>query len=150
MRLWRLTRRIHARKEALHRGAEAAGGRWNERGVAVVYASPNPALVALEYLVHLNPPTPGDLVLLSLDVPDNVPSTVIDLASLGPDWNADSGRTQELGSEWARSTRTLLLEVPSVIVPEAMNSVLNPAHPDWKRVRITVERPFTFDVRLFR
>ena len=150
MRLWRLARRIHVRKGELHRGAEAAGGRWNVRGVAVVYTSRNPALVALEYLVHLTPPAPNDLVLLGIDVPDDATATVITATVLGSGWDADVGRSQQLGSDWVNAARTLLLEVPSVIIPEAANTAINPAHPDWARVRVTIVRPFTFDLRLIK
>jgi len=116
--LWRLARRIHAARESLARGAQLTGGRWNPRGTPVVYGGSSIALVALEYFVHLAGEAPTDLVLLRIEVPDGASAEVLAPSALADGWQEDLAATQRRGREWIDSRRTLLLSVPSAIVPE--------------------------------
>jgi RES domain-containing protein len=145
--LWRLTRRIHAARQTLADGARLTGGRWNPCGVPVVYAGSSIALVALEYFVHLSGDEPSDLVLLEIEVPDD--------ASVQPILPKDSvggrpGRDAGAGTGMAPIERWLMLWVPSAIVPEQRNALLNPLHPQWERVEVRILRPFHFDRRMYK
>ena len=148
--LWRLARRIHAARESLARGAQLTGGRWNPRGIPVVYSGSSIALVALEYFVHLAGEAPADLVLLQIEVPDGASAEVLAPTALADGWQEDLGATQRLGREWIESRRTLLLSVPSAIVPEEFNVLLNPAHPEWDGVEVRLLRAFHYDRRMYK
>ena len=148
--LWRLARRIHAAKQTLARGAQLTGGRWNPPGLPVVYAGSTIALVALEYFVHLSGDEPADLVLLRIQVPDGASVETIVPADLPERWHADLAVTQRRGREWTESRRTLVLGVPSAIVPEESNALVNPAHPKWKDVEMRVLRAFHYDRRMYK
>lgn len=132
-------------------GARQYGGRWNQPGQPMIYTSGTAALAALELLVHLEPSeAPDDLVLLTIDIPDNVPGERLDLTRLPRNWARTPGdaASRELGSAWLTSNATLFLMVPSAPIPEEYNVLLNPLHPDFARVRVVAERPFRFDPRL--
>jgi len=148
--LWRLTRRIHAAKQALHLGAQSSGGRWNPRGLAVVYSGTSISLVALEYFVHLSGDEPADLVLVEIRVPDGASTGSIAPADLPADWQEELALTQSKGRQWIESRRSLALRVPSAIVPEESNVLLNPSHPAWERVAVRVRRPFRYDLRMYK
>ena len=134
-------------------GARLYGGRWNPVGRAVVYASASRALAALEYLVHVDvADVPDDLVLLTLDVPDDAELARVDPASLPADWATapESAACRALGDRWARDARALALRVPSAPVPEEENVLLNPSAPRFAEVRVVDRRPFSYDPRLVR
>jgi RES domain-containing protein len=126
------------------------GGRWNTAGTAVFYCSESRALAALEFLVHgadlsLLPP----MILLEIDVPDDTLETLAD-SVLPPGWDSlvPAAATQELGDAWARRAESLVLQVPSVVMPEEHNLIVNASHPEIRAVDIVASRPFRFDLRL--
>lgn len=132
-------------------GAKRHGGRWNSKGVPVVYASDSIALAALELLVHLKrQETLAHYVVFRLALAD---SQVLDLKrkALPEDWRdaPPPPSTAEIGDEWLESGLSLALAVPSVIVPEQHNFLLNPKHADFQSVADKAASfPFEFDVRL--
>ncbi|HEY1750249.1 MAG TPA: RES family NAD+ phosphorylase [Caulobacteraceae bacterium] len=135
------------------RGAEATGGRWNARGTPVVYASETRSLACLETLVHLNASgLPLNRYLVAVEAPDAVWSAAerLDAASLPVGWDAEPpGRVSiDLGTAWLRSSRSALLVVPSVIVPEELNVLINPGHPDSRSITATKVRRWLYDPRL--
>jgi RES domain-containing protein len=149
--VWRLTREPYRALDG--EGARLYGGRWNSEGVAVVYASTTLALAALEYLVHLDPiDVPRDLLALRLRVPDDATGERIETGGLPADWREvpDHLACVRLGDAWAVRGDALTLHVPSAIVPEEENVLINPHHPEAGRVELTADRPFAFDPRLFR
>lgn len=148
--LWRLARRIHAAKRALAVGAQLSGARWNPRGLPVVYTGTSIALIALEYFVHLSGDEPSDLVLLELQLPDVASRQSVALSELPDQWQDYSAITQERGREWIESNRSLALQVPSAIVPEESNVLLNPTHRGWRQVDVRIIRPFHFDRRMYK
>lgn len=134
-------------------GAKKVGGRWNGKGRAVVYASRSIALATLETLAHLG----GDIAirnafLVRIDVPPAVwqRREYIANGDLDPTWLAEPPgmSTIDFGNAWLETRAAALLEVPSVIVPEECNVLINPAHPDAKRLRAEVTRQFVYDPRL--
>lgn len=149
MQAWRIARAAHRALDG--EGARLAGGRWNSPGVPVVYASSTLSLAALEYLVHVDiEDVPDDLLALGIEVPDDAGSLEIRLDQLPPDWNRveDHPACVDLGDEWAVTADALLLAVPSAIIPEELNLLINPAHPAAKTIRVTSSRQFAFDPRL--
>ncbi len=137
------------------RGARATGGRWNEKGAAVVYASETRALACIETLVHLNAGgLPLNRYLVQITVPDAMWSAAEtrDTASLPVGWDAEPPGlvSLDIGTSWLKSNRSALLVVPSVIVPEEFNVLINPDHPDSREVAATKVRRWLYDPRLQR
>lgn len=120
-------------------GARRSGGRWNRRGTAMVYSSSSIALACLETIVHLAASDlPLNRYLVSLTVPDDIWREAVILQSgdhVG--WEA--------GTHWAMNKTSVLLLVPSVIVPEELNILINPAHPETERIQATKMRRWTYD-----
>ena len=151
MGLWRLAREAYQALDG--DGARLYGGRWNSEGVPVVYASESLSLAVLEYLVHVDPALiPADLLAMEIELPDDPAlGAVVDPALFpagdwrtypAPEWQA------ELGDLWIEDATFLWLAVPSAIVPEEHNVLLNPRHPRMADVRTVGTRPFRFDRRL--
>jgi RES domain-containing protein len=134
-------------------GARLAGGRWNHRGVAVVYTSATLSLAALEYFVNLEFATaPADLVAVPAGIPDSVSRTEIGDAALPPGWRAYPApdRLAHLGSAWAIANRSAVLVVPSAVIPTERNYVLNPGHSEFRAIRVGTAEPFAFDPRMWK
>jgi RES domain-containing protein len=146
---WRIVKAKHAAAAFSGDGAAKTGGRWNSRGVPVVYASGTKSLAALETLVHLNPPVPFQYVAFRLQfdaaLVENIP-----LNRLPADWRVEPPppSTKAIGDAWAREVRSAVLALPSVIVPGELNYLLNPAHPAFKKISIGKPERFAFDPRL--
>jgi RES domain-containing protein len=147
--VWRITR---APFQALDgEGARLYGGRWSPEGVAVVYTSTTLALAALEYLVHVDlQDVPGDLVAMRIRLPDEVSLQRVRVSDLPPDWTEvpDHPACVRIGEEWAGAARTAALRVPSAIVPEEYSVLINPEHPEARRMEVVHTRLFGFDPRL--
>ena len=147
--LWRLYRSKHgAGLDGI--GGLFADGRWHTRGERVVYFGASAAIVVLERLAHIDPDLlPNDLRLASFEFPST--GRVIhaaDISHLPANWIQHEARTRQLAANWRSALSSALLSVPSAILPEESNYVLNPQHPDAKALRLIRERPFTFDSRL--
>lgn len=134
-------------------GAKATGGRWNTAGTAVVYTSQTRALACLETVVHLNAGgLPLNRYLVEVTIPDALwaSAQMASAASLPVGWDAEpAGRASiEFGTNWLRSGTTALLVVPSVIVPEELNVLINPQHSDSARITAAKVRKWLYDPRL--
>lgn len=153
--LWRIaadTARYEAH-DLSGQGAELHGGRWNRPGRAVVYAASSIALACLETIVHLNQGgLPLNRFLVRLDVPDELWAARRSLApaDLPVGWSAvPEGKVSlDVGDAWLRRGEPALLAVPSVIVPEEFNLLINPAHPQAARIRAHKLRPWHYDGRV--
>jgi RES domain-containing protein len=129
------------------------GGRWNRRGTRVVYTSSSLSLAALETLAHFDEEeAPDTLVAIPADMPDDVPITRIKLSELVANWRATPPPESlaETGTRWAVARHSLVLAVPSAIIPEDLNYLLNPLHAQFKRIRVGRPKPFSFDPRLWK
>src|SRR5690606_31164315 len=107
-------------------------------------------LAVLEYLVHVDVRTaPTDLVSIEVTLPDATSRAEVPLRTLPDDWNASSDHPfcVDAGDAWVQSGRSCLLFVPSAVIPPESNVLLNPAHPDARRIRVKVD-PFVLDRRL--
>ena len=148
MRAWRIARKPHC-EDRYGLGAKRVGGRWTPPGTPVIHAASTIALAALEVLVHARKPPP-DLVLVAVDVPDDAPVDSPKISELPQDWRTPllSAHCQAWGKAWCEKEAALALAVPSVIVPEERNFVINVSHRRMKDVRLKLMRPFVFDLRL--
>jgi RES domain-containing protein len=146
---WRMVKEKHVATAFSGEGAAKTGGRWNSRGVAVVDTSATRSLAALETLVRLNPPVMFSYRSIRIEF-DEAWVGHLPLAALPSDWKTEPPpiSTRQLGDAWARSLRSAILAVPSAMIPEELNYLLNPAHPDFKNIAIGKPVPFTFDPRL--
>jgi RES domain-containing protein len=133
-------------------GSTLGSSRWHAKGVhTVVYAASNRALCQLEKRVHCNGANPKNQALMQLDIPNDSPLMAASDLGLPADWPRNEAATQALGMTWLASMASLGLWVPSFIEPSEMNLLINPAHPDYQRIALTIERcPFQFDPRLFQ
>lgn len=156
MRVWRICRAPYADEAFSGEGARRFGGRWNSRGVPMVYSSTSLSLAAIELFVHLEPgQAPRDLVYVSATFPDGEPARTIQPDELRPDWWSDDTTaaveaTRELGDAWIRSRSSLAMLVPSVPIRVEWNVLLNPLHPRIGELKIEPAQPFIFDARMFQ
>jgi RES domain-containing protein len=134
--------------------APGFSGRWNYDGEFVVYAGSNRSLCSLENMVHkMGQGVMGArFTVMVLELPDEVGVTPITLRDLPADWNLGSNYsvTQPLGSRWYEAGQTLLLKVPSAVVPAENNFVINARHPDFAKVKIKAREPFQYDHRFLQ
>lgn len=134
-------------------GAKITGGRWNSAGNALIYAASSRALACLETVVHLGGGgLPLNRYLVQLDVPDDVwkARTVLDLSAAPVGWDAlpEGMVSLSYGDSWLASHATAILLVPSIVVPEEQNILINPAHPDATFIKATKVRKWLYDSRL--
>ena len=146
---WRIIKEKHAATAFSGEGAAKTGGRWNSRGVSVVYTSSTKSLAALENLVHLNPPVHFKYVAIRIKFSEAL-LEIVRLKSLPADWRVEppSLSSQTVGEAWVREARSAVLGLPSVIISGELNYLLNPAHPDFKRISIGKPAGFAFAPRL--
>jgi RES domain-containing protein len=150
--LWRVTKRAHAATAFDGKAAARFGGRGNSPGQRAVYTSGTKSLALLEILVHLDVGMPlPRLVAFTLTVDDGLVDRVR-VVDLPRQWRTavGIGATQRIGDEWLASGRSLALAVPSAIVPEEWNYLLNPLHPAFAKLRPGRAVPFLLDPRLPR
>ena len=149
--LFRLCKERFSASALSGEGARRYSGRWNEAGVAMVYCATSPALAAMEFFVHLDPSVaPDDLVMVQLELPLEARVERLAPASLPRDWRSQDSACAEIGSAWARSGRSVGLEVPSVVVEGDWNVLLNPLQPEFAKVTIVSRTPWHYDARMFR
>lgn len=150
---WRIDKAKRSLAESFNGvGAAIAGGRWNHPGTRIVYAAETLSLAAFEKFVHMG--DEGRSVLLvsyKIDIPDAVIEAV-PLRSLPKDWKDVPAPTltMDVGTEWATATRSVVLKVPSVVTMGEHNFLLNPLHPEFRRLKIHPPEPFQFDTRVWK
>jgi RES domain-containing protein len=124
-----------------------AGGRWNSPGRPLIYTSESLALCLAESLVHVTGVLPKDYTSFKIVVPDNTIEE-LSLSGLKAGWERDPAQTRAIGDEWLEAQRSLALIVPSAVLPDSRNILLNPQHPSAARLRVVSQQPFMFDPRL--
>ncbi len=131
-------------------GARLFGGRWNSPGVAVVYLSEHQSLAALEIMVHQQPLTPRGKYLAYRATWDDAQMERLSGKKLPAKWrlSPSAPANMAVGDQWSKEQRSLILAVPSAIVPNEWNYLLNPAHPDFRKLQIAKPAAFDFDPRL--
>lgn len=130
-------------------GAKINGGRWNSPGIAGLYTSQYISLCILEILARTNKHImPQDYRLVTIELPDEL-ITEIELKKLKPDWNIHFQYTQWIGEEFLKSNQSLALKIPSAIVPQEHNFLVNPANKNFKKIKIIATEALELDKRLF-
>jgi len=134
------------------KGAEKSGGRWNSRGVSMIYTSDSRALCTTEVAVHMPLGLlPADYKIITVEIPDSVKILVLPLSKLSADWKSipHSGSTQEIGDNFIRQNKVCVMKVPSAVVQGDFNFLFNPNHRDFLQINIKKIEDFAFDSRLF-
>jgi RES domain-containing protein len=132
-------------------GARLRGGRWNPAGIAVTYTSERISLALLEVLANTGSLQELQRIqLVEIDIPETGGTHEIKLSGLKKNWHQDFDYTQWMGQEILRSGKSLVIRCPSVIVPSEHNFLINPLHPDFKKIKVKTATDFRFDERLFR
>ncbi len=148
MLVYRLAKKAHAR-DISGTGAAMFPGRWNKKGTPVLYTSESIALSLLELVLHTPPMLVPNLELLTISIPEDS-VTAIEISDLPSNWQQYPAPAVlgEIGEKFIHSGETVALKVPSCIVPDGYNYILNCSHEDYGNVRIIDQKPFYFDPRL--
>ncbi len=149
MIVYRFTKEIYSH-DISGEGAKKWGGRWNSPGIPVVYTSFSISLSLLELLIYQS--SYEEIVvnrLMQIEVPDNLFQS-LSTGSLKNNWQNDIDYCRFIGNEFLQNKKSLMLKVPSAIIPDEYNILLNPAHPAFGKCRLLSSRLFKFDTRLFK
>lgn len=139
----------HSREEILSgEGARRFGGRWNPKGLAVIYTSATPELAHTEFMIHFRNLTPPSCHLITLQIPDDS-ILILQKEDLPDDWRSKNEpiSTKIIGEKWIKEGKFLTFRVPSAIVPMSFNYLINTKHPAIEDVNIIHSEPFIFDER---
>lgn len=149
MIVYRISRKQY-RNDLSGTGAKMVGGRWNSPGLAILYTTRNISLSLLELMVHTDSDQfSGEFSLISIEIPDKYFGATIDYRKLKRGWYDDEAGTQFIGDSFGRNGIDLCMQVPSVLVPEESNILINPVHAAMQYVTIVSQRDFSPDKRLF-
>jgi RES domain-containing protein len=147
-----LARAIDRSTASSGNGAFRYGARWNSPGRYAVYASVNLSTAALEIFAHAAAPSaiPRDELAIRVVIPDGLAIDRVEISKLPRDWQQlDNPACQALGDAWIEQNRSAVLVVPSAVVPQDRNVVLNPWHPEFARIDVgDPGTPFRWDPRL--
>lgn len=149
---WRIVPAVNAAKAFDGEGARLYGGRWNSVGVAMVYTSEHKSLAALETRVHIDTAKKIKRYKCFVFHFDENLMKVFRAGTLPKDWQQEPPppSIQKLGDAWVKSNDSAILAVPSVIIPNELNYLINPNHPDFAKIKIEKPNNFAFDPRLLK
>jgi RES domain-containing protein len=134
------------------KGAEKSGGRWNSKGIPMIYTTASRALCTAEIAVHTPLGyVPDDYKIITIEIPDNSVQE-FNIQDLPANWRSfpHTDSTQKIGNKFIDEGKYLAMKVPSALVQEEYNYLLNTGHRDFNRVKILSTDPFNFDKRLFK
>lgn len=151
MRVYRLIQAPYHQEPLSGQGAALYGGRWNPKGLPLLYTTGSPALSLLEVLVHINPKRIPQYYLVTIEVPESIRSYRTEELPAG--WRV-TGSAQPLPSQtfllaWLREPDNLIVQAPSAIVPIMTNYLINPRHPLFSSCRVIHSELFEIDERLY-
>ena len=150
MIVYRLSRSKYA-QDLSGKGAEMAGGRWNSKGIALVYTGQNISLCMAEVAVHMPLGiVPKDYELIHIEIPEEEIQE-LSKKELPEDWRdqLSMNETQQIGNDFVKKSSKMVLKVPSMVVQGEFNYLINPNHKNTGKVQIKKTEPFRFDARLF-
>jgi RES domain-containing protein len=151
VRVWRIASAAHAAFDG--EGARRYGSRWTPKGLPAVFTSATLSLAALERFVNTDPDLePDQLVAIAVDIDPNVAVETVAVADLPADWRTypPPPALAVTGERWLRTSISVVLSVPSAVIPNERNFILNPAHPDFGELTIHPSEPFSFDPQMWR
>lgn len=152
MILYRLTLAKYVDTAFSGEGSRRVGGRWTPAGYPAVYTASSIALTVLETLVHVDSAIMPKHLVIRVDVPDAVDITSLTASDLPADWRETPAPAalQQIGRGWLDANETALLRIPSVVVPQENNVIINPLHADFQQFQIGEPDSFTIDGRLLK
>lgn len=151
MKIYRIAKKQYI-KDLSGEGARLYGGRWNRRGDAMLYFSESLALATLEMLVHMDYQFVNNTFrYIEVALPDALISTLKSPSKVTSLWreNPPNSRTQDYGSKWLQANKSLGLRVPSAVLPNEFNMLINPSHQDFSKLKIVRSGQLDVDHRLF-
>ena len=134
-------------------GARLSGGRWNSVGTPMIYTSGSRALCILELWANYGSDlVPKDFVWVEMEIPKTLKIDRVLLTKAPPDWQSfpHPNSTKEIGDQFVLGNKKLVLEVPSSLVPQEHNFLINPTHLDVKKIKILKSEPLQMDLRLIQ
>jgi RES domain-containing protein len=150
--VYRLSREIYA--DVLSgKGAALKGARWNSIGVEMIYTAGNRSLAMAEVAVHLTFATlPSDYIMTSIFIPDDISLLQLTASDLPVNWNMfpHPNSTQSIGDKFIADNAYCVLQIPSVVTQGDYNFLINPKHPQFKKIKIISTEKFPFDKRIFK
>ena len=152
MDVFRIAKTRHIR-DLMGEGPRLYGGRWNASGTSVIYTAGSRSLASLEYLVHVPMPyEPLDLSIATISLPDDCTAEAVDVEALPRGWRDHPAPAvlADIGTDWVHRGESLVLWVPSVLVPDESNIIINPGHLEMSGVTIKSVHPYAFDERLLK
>ena len=150
--MYRVLRKAFARAPLDGEGAYRYGGRWSSVGTRLSYTSEHQSLAMLEYFVHLDADdAPPDLVLVTADIPDDLPKQRVTSDELPGHWRRSpaSAELARLGDEFVQKGERCVLIVPSALAPNENNWLLNPHHTGFQKIVVSAIEPLNYDPRMF-
>ncbi len=152
MKVWRLVPEKFAEKVFSGEGSRRFSGRWHYAGCEIVYTSSSLSLALLEFLVNLDISVMPACVKVSATIPDSIKVEKAVTGKLPADWRflMDSPELRNIGMDWLERKKSAVLEVPSAVVPEESNFILNLNHPDFRKIKLGKPEKFVLDRRLFK
>lgn len=151
-RVYRVLRKAYPHSPFAGEGAYRYGGRWSSSGTRLAYTSEHQSLAMLEYFVHLDSDNaPADLVLVTADIPDDLPKERIVAGKRPSLWRRSPAPPElaRIGDEFVEKASRCILIVPSAVAPHENNWLLNPQHSDFRRVVASGLEPLNYDPRMF-
>ena len=152
IRAWRLIKAKHTDDAFAGEGARRGGGRWNSKGVRIVYTAGSLSLATLEVMVHI--PFYSALknyVCIPIDFDSRLSQSIM-TEDLPDNWTADPipQSVKDVGDRWVQNQQSVILKIPSAIIAVEHNYLINPSHPDFEKIVINSPQKFSFDHRLLK
>jgi len=149
--IWRIVTARFADSAFSGEGARLFGGRWNRKGLPMVYTAESRSLALLEMMVQ-DDPLRAHYLLIPAFISSGVIQRELAVTELGDDWRAlpARDRLQAIGNDWLQTRESCILSVPSAVVPAERNFLVNPLHPDFSKIAIGDAESLETDVRLLR
>lgn len=147
-----MLRKAFARASFDGEGAYLYGGRWSSTGTRLAYSSEHQSLAMLEYFVHLDADeSPPDLVLATAEIPDDLPKKRVRAEEFPSDWRRFPAPAElaRWGDEFVQRGECAALIVPSALAPHENNWLLNPQHPEFRKIVVSAVEPLNYDPRMF-
>ncbi len=152
MEVYRLSKQIYA-STLSGKGAAIKGARWNSIGVEIIYTAHNRSLAMAEVAVHFSLATlPSDYMMVTIHIPDDISLLKLNSTDLPTDWNTfpHPSTTQAIGDQFIAENKYCVLQIPSAVTQGDYNLLINPNHPDFKKIKIILTENFPFDKRIFK